>query len=464
MRTPAWDIDAFPYCPCCRGARTTTSRPASRLPSGTIAGAGGRGANRPSGGRWAAPLPDVHPADDRDHRRRALPRHPDWLFEIKLGRLSRGGGRQRRRRAALDRDRRTPRRYFPELRGPPDWMDARARPSSMARWSRSRQDGRRTSRLLQDPPARWARSGNRRAGKRRSRRHLSCSRAFDLLFLDGGSMLGVPLEDLKRRLRLGPAGPPPPSATRAHRGARASPSSVLRQTTSSRASSPSLAGGPVRAGPSFACLAEDQEPARAGVRRRRLGGRARAVARDLGSLVLGHLRDGRLSIRRGRWAAASTLRTRRTSGPHGRPRWGLPPVSDPPRLCRMLAPPLGRASRRPCRVRRLDPDGFHPAGRRPGHRARAGPDHVRPGAPDGPDARTAAEAPPSPRPRRPTPRSTKSTKLAAEEATPASRLLDRRPELMTLRRHSRRPREELAALDAGWVPLARGRSAATTSR
>jgi bifunctional non-homologous end joining protein LigD len=125
---------------------------------------------------------------------------PDWLFEIKWDgyRVEAviAGGVAR----LWTRNRQDAGRYFPELAGPAPWIDAR---DAVVDGEVVALDdaGRPRFSLLQD------RTGIRSAGEGGARRPSGepapvVYQAFDLLHLDGHSLIGLPLEERKRLLRL----------------------------------------------------------------------------------------------------------------------------------------------------------------------------------------------------------------------------------------------------------------------
>ena len=206
-------------------------------------------------GAVEAPMPAAHRTDARDPGHQAVQR-PRLAVRDQVGRLPRPGGRRRRQGPHLDAQ---PQRRRDLLPAAPDAADAGSTParrSSTARSSRSTRTAARTSACSRSGSATQGRAG-------------LVYQAFDLLYLDGRSLLDVPLEDRKRLLKS-VLRPHPRVRFAAHvdgeglavprGGAGAGPRGHHRQA-------PALA---LRAGPPVDGLAQDQDPARAGARRRRL--------------------------------------------------------------------------------------------------------------------------------------------------------------------------------------------------
>ena len=167
-----------------RGRRAcgTAARP-PRRPTSTCRAAVGRSPAR------------LHPADAGDGRGRGLQR-PRLAVRDEARRLPRRGGRGRRRRVRLwTRNRQDAARYFPELAGaPPTWLRAR---SAVV-------DGEVVALDAEGNPTsacsrRRARSALRGPARARPQRH-SCTTCSTCCYLDGRSLLGVPLEERKRLL------------------------------------------------------------------------------------------------------------------------------------------------------------------------------------------------------------------------------------------------------------------------
>ena len=123
---------------------------------------------------------------------------PDWLFEVKwdgyrVEAVIRDGRATIWTRKQLDAA-----RYFPDLAGPAPWIDAR---EAIVDGEVVALDdaGRPSFSLLQDRTGvrTWRRSGSKGTGEPAP----IVYQAFDLLHLDGRSLLDVPLEERKRLLR-----------------------------------------------------------------------------------------------------------------------------------------------------------------------------------------------------------------------------------------------------------------------
>ena len=142
------------------------------------------------------PMPGAHRADARRTRRRC-PRDDGWAYEIKwdgvraIGYVD--GGRLRlESRNGNDI---TPR--YPELRGARAARSARTRRSSTARSSPSTSDGRPSFQRLQRRMHLTSEDAVRRAGAQPSP---VVYMIFDLLWLDGHSLLAEPYEERRARL------------------------------------------------------------------------------------------------------------------------------------------------------------------------------------------------------------------------------------------------------------------------
>jgi bifunctional non-homologous end joining protein LigD len=134
---------------------------------------------------------------------------PDWLFEVKwdgyrVEAVVRDGSVR-----LWTRNRQDASRYFPRLAGSPDWINARDAIVD-GEVVALRPDGTADFSLLQDATgvkgpgsARLGRTGVRGTGVRGEAREAIplAYEVFDLLYLDGRSLVDVPLEDRKRLLR-----------------------------------------------------------------------------------------------------------------------------------------------------------------------------------------------------------------------------------------------------------------------
>ena len=190
----------------------------------------------------------------------------------------------------------------------PTWP-VRRRPGSRAQTGDRRRRGRRARRgrqpELQAAPGRAGRAawrGRPEAGARPIVYYV-----FDLLYLDGRSLVDVPLEQRKQLLR---------SVLREHPVVRYGSHiegdgdgflEVVRPA-SARGHGGQAAQQPVRAGPPLALLAEDQDPARAGGRGRRL--RARPARGQGSRLAAGRGQRGRQAALRGEVGSGFDQRSR----------------------------------------------------------------------------------------------------------------------------------------------------------
>ncbi len=123
---------------------------------------------------------------------------PDWLFEVKwdgyrVQAVVRDGEAR-----LWTRNRQDAAAYFPDLAGPAPWIDAREAIVDGEVVALD-EEGRPRFSLLQDRTG--VRSGRSAGSRRRGTPTPIVFQAFDLLHLDGRSLLGVPLEDRKRLLR-----------------------------------------------------------------------------------------------------------------------------------------------------------------------------------------------------------------------------------------------------------------------
>ena len=294
-----------------------------------------------------------------------------------MGRLPRGGRRPGRQGRAVHPQR--PRRARPTSRAcstPPTWIEAREAivDGEVVALDEA---GRPDFGLLQERIS---------AGPHRPAPVPLVYQAFDLLYLDGRSLLDVPLEQRKRLLG---AGAPPDGARPVRRRTsrpRASRSSRRpgRRPRGDRGQAPPLA---LRAGPAGAGLAEDQGPARAGAGRRRLDARGGERQGARGAGRWGSTRASGCGSP-ARWArgsradadgAARAARAARDRRPAVRPRAAAATKGTLGRRPRRRA--LGPAGARdPGRDRRLDAGRARPPDRVQGHRAGPRPAGGRPRA------------------------------------------------------------------------------------
>ena len=144
-----------------------------------------------------APMPDFVPPMNATLATAAFD-DPDWLFEVKwdgyrVEAVIRDGRAAIWTRKQLDAS-----RYFPDLAGPAPWIDAR---DAIVDGEVVALDeaGRPSFSLLQDRTGvrTWRQGGSKRTGEPAP----IVYQVFDLLHLDGRSLLDVPLEERKRLLR-----------------------------------------------------------------------------------------------------------------------------------------------------------------------------------------------------------------------------------------------------------------------
>jgi len=123
---------------------------------------------------------------------------PDWLFEIKWDGYRVEAVVRDRSARLWTRNRQDAARYFPDLAGEPTWIDAREAIVDGEVVALDA-DGRPRFSLLQDRTGiRTGRAPGTRGGGNPAP---IVYQAFDLLHLDGRSLIGVPLEERKRLLR-----------------------------------------------------------------------------------------------------------------------------------------------------------------------------------------------------------------------------------------------------------------------
>jgi len=137
-----------------------------------------------------APMPDFVPPMTATLAERAFS-DPDWLFEVKWDGYRVQAVVRDGRVRLWTRNRGDAARYFPDLAGPPDWIEAREAilDGEVVALDEA---GRPSFSLLQ------ARAG---FGRRQDANVPVVYQAFDLLYFDGRSLLDVPLEERKRLLR-----------------------------------------------------------------------------------------------------------------------------------------------------------------------------------------------------------------------------------------------------------------------
>ncbi len=123
---------------------------------------------------------------------------PDWLFEIKWDGYRVEAVIRDGRAKLWTRNQQDAARYFPELAGPADWIEAREAivDGEVVALDSS---GRPSFSLLQDRTG--IRTGRAPGTKRHGPPAAAVYQVFDLLHLDGRSLLAVPLDERKRLLR-----------------------------------------------------------------------------------------------------------------------------------------------------------------------------------------------------------------------------------------------------------------------
>lgn len=123
---------------------------------------------------------------------------PDWLFEVKWDGYRVEAVLRDGRVRLYTRRRQDAANYFPDLADASGWIDA-TQAIVDGEVVALDEDGRPQFSLLQDHTG--IRTGRAPGGKRRSESAQIVYQAFDLLHLDGQSLLAVPLEERKRLLR-----------------------------------------------------------------------------------------------------------------------------------------------------------------------------------------------------------------------------------------------------------------------
>jgi bifunctional non-homologous end joining protein LigD len=124
--------------------------------------------------------------------------HPDWLYEVKWDGYRVEAVVSGDRVRLWTRNRQDAGRYFPDLAEASGWIDAREAVVDGEVVALD-EDGRPRFSLLQDRTG--IRTGRAAGTRRRGEPAPIVYQAFDLLHLDGQSLLAVPLEERKRALR-----------------------------------------------------------------------------------------------------------------------------------------------------------------------------------------------------------------------------------------------------------------------
>ncbi|HYI66126.1 MAG TPA: DNA ligase D [Candidatus Limnocylindrales bacterium] len=144
-----------------------------------------------------APMPDFIPPMKATLADAAFD-DPDWLFEVKWDGYRVEAVVREGRARIWTRNQQDAARYFPDLAGPAPWIDARDAIVDGEVVALDA-DGRPSFSLLQDRTG--IRTGRAPGTKRPGPPTPVVYQAFDLLHLDGRSLLHVPLEERKRLLR-----------------------------------------------------------------------------------------------------------------------------------------------------------------------------------------------------------------------------------------------------------------------
>ncbi|HEX7196582.1 MAG TPA: non-homologous end-joining DNA ligase, partial [Candidatus Limnocylindria bacterium] len=144
-----------------------------------------------------APMPDFIPPMRATLADAAFD-DPDWLFEIKWDGYRVEAVVREGRARLWTRNQQDAARYFPDLAGPAPWIEAREAIVDGEVVALD-EGGRPSFSLLQDRTG--IRTGRAAGSKRHGPPAPVVFQAFDLLHLDGRSLLAVPLEERKRLLR-----------------------------------------------------------------------------------------------------------------------------------------------------------------------------------------------------------------------------------------------------------------------
>ena len=255
---------------------------------------------------------------------------PDWLFEIKWDGYRDPGGRRPTARSGLwTRNGKDGETYFPGLLAAAGRGSTPSRRSSTARSSRSTRTAGPTSRSSRTHLADHRGTGPERGpaadpravgrgGRRRPPPAPLVYQVFDLLYLDGRSLLKVPLEDRKRLLRSVAEGRSRACASRPTSSATAWPSTRPPRRSGLEGIVAKQRRCRYEPGRRTPRLAEDQGPAGAGARRRRLdagGGQRQGARRARRRRVRGRpppvRRKGRVGVHMpGRGACSASGSTR----------------------------------------------------------------------------------------------------------------------------------------------------------
>ena len=234
-------------------------------------------------------------------------RDEDWLFEIKWDGYRVEAVVRDGKVAPVHAQRPRRRDLLPAPADPADLDRGRARRSWTARWSRSTSAGR---------PDFGAAPGADQRGAERIAASPLVFQAFDLLYLDGRSLLDVPLEDRKKLLELvlRPIDPCPVRAGDRDRGDRVLRGGQGPGARGDRGQAPPL---PLRAGPARRRPGSRSRSGRSRSWSSAAGRRGRGPRRSSVPSWSGSTRASGCGSP-ARWARGSTARTRQ--GPAGAPR------------------------------------------------------------------------------------------------------------------------------------------------